>query len=155
MVITKKELQNKCDELVDNFAIKYPKSFNLINENIQEIVKDKNYFWENRLEYVSIKKIHLLNHKITDFKSFIFYAFYYIIRDRSIMYSIFYEIDAFAKIIDKLFCWKNIKFLRHLQLSEINQGFANAVIELNFKFNSIEGIINSKNINTKIKKLKL
>jgi len=50
MVVTKEEFQNKCNELVDNFALKYPKSFKLINEKIQEIVKNKNHFWENRLE---------------------------------------------------------------------------------------------------------
>jgi len=57
--------------------------------------------------------------------------------------------------MDKLFCWKNIKILYHAQLDEINQNFTDTVNDFYFEFNSIDVIVDSKNINMKIKKLKL
>ena len=124
MFITKTELRNLCKKLANELRNESSENFAAINKNIKKIIKNKNVFWSNLFEnYEAIKNIYRIFYRIKNLEDFLFYAYYFILKDQKIRNNGFTGEVDFKKLFDRLFDWEKIYELFQIDMSNIHYSF--------------------------------
>jgi len=156
MFITKTELRNLCKKLANELRNESSENFDVVNKNIKKIIKNKKVFWPNLFEnYEAVKNIHQTFYRIKNLEDFLFYAYYFILKDQKIRNNEFTREPDFRRLFDRLFDWEEISELFRIDMANIHYSFIvvyRTVVNIKLHELKIKGDIS---LEIKFKKIKI